>query len=1146
MKKGGAKTKTALVIPEGMTEDDVKAAEAFKKPTDAKAIKVKKYYIDKLKVADSDLFNYSTKGTSERGYVSHCAANESRQPIVLDKDEFNEMKTIYENDDDLEFVVYPDDETPKKFKEKPKDGKPLFRQPKPSENESGSVDGRSFPSEENKEVITVVKYGSKPKRVNYYICPRLFCVRDRLLVRYKDFVAIKDREGKPKPANTCPFCKGVVVDPDSFDKDSDRDPNMTVLQRKLRPGSESERQIYIGFLEKKKNPSGMSLPCCFADPSGRFTSDHDEEFKKLGLSPISKGPQAQAMPQAQPKPQVKPPTQAQPKPQTQLQPKPQAEAQEQEEAEEEAPPEVPPPVPVKKTLGFPKKQKVAFVNQGESVSEVQGTVFTESLVEETRTAIIDSNYEPEFFRVIKGVSVKPIVDANRIPLEIVVPKPPKPGQTVDPKSGPQIGLLPEALDQYFEQDSKSDKFASRDIVRKLKPTAKGFLRLGVDNTNLNRSFLSALVPLLMAKDGSVNKIIDNFFDTQIDPKKFLQMNNGSLVNEFFLKCGDITQNNMRKWTYEHFGDKLTSNNIPAIERLICSFESFKKFLHDPEQKKDIRTFYQALAEPGFILPRGLLLIVLEVSVEDVTIKKGDKMESKKEVKFERIKYPPYPITEAQKQSNISFMIHYLKVTRDKSDPEKRYFKNYGWEPLMYVENITEEQAAGPLKPGYLRDKGGRHQSRLVFQHSDRPWPKVVEERVKEFFDNYPNKRAPFTSQFGLDPNALVSITALIQDISRATPNGIVRDSYNRLVGVTYALSSSSEIVSIPVSDDGSLHLNVKNIYFDWDDFEAGPADKIVEFYEKVLLKLFATSPFARAYKPRRLRTQDGKVVGVELMNHFVIPAKEPKDPRSPFITALDNPKKLGMYEWDNNKTIAYDSKFRKSAFEHAGVEDPMKDKYMELRASSVQDEIEDVYQHLRLSFSSWLSRSAGRDMREKLGAILKRNDLPLYEKRKRLDILLEARIIGWLEPSDEDDESELGFLRVDCLTQGQESCTGRCKWKESEGSEEDGKCRIHSPSTVQPNDTPLHVPRLLYLRLVDELIRYASKREEIFSKKVPRLTIRQDAQRGPDRKTGDQYIILEGSPDWNSWWELLRSEWLTSEKEETKVFDQQFESAPDI
>ena len=758
----------------------------------------------------------------------------------------------------------------------------------------------------------------------------------------------------------------------------------------------------------------------------------------------------------------------------------------------------------------------------------------------TRTAVMDSSYEPEFFRVIKGVSVKPIVDAKRIPLEIVIPKPTKPGQVIDPKSGPQIGILPEALDQFFEQDSNSDKFASRDITRKLKPTAKGFLRLGVDNTDLNRSFLCALIPLLMPKDGSVNKIIDTFFDTRIDPKKFLQMNNGSLVNEFFLKCPPITQNNMRKWTYGNFGDKLTSSNIPAIERLINSYECFKKYLHDPLQRKDIRTFYQALAEPGFLTTRGILLIVLEVSIEDVMIKKGDKMEFKKEIKFEQVKYPPYPITEAQKQSDISFMIHYLKVTRDKTDPEKRYFKNYGWEPLMFVENLTEEQAAKKTTPGILRDKGGRHQSRLVFQHSDRPWPKIVEKRVQEFFDSYPNKRAPFTSQFGLDPSALISISALINDISRATPNGLIRDSYNRLAGITYGLSNSSELVSIPVSDDGTMHLNIKNIFFDWDDFEAGPADEIIDFYKNILLKILPVGPFALAYTPKRLRTQEDHVVGIELMNHFVIPAKDPKDPNSPYITALEKPKNLGMFEWDNNKTIAYDSKFRKQAFEHAGVEDPLKGKYIELQSSNIQEEIEDVYQHLRLSFSSWLARSAGKDMKDKLEKILGRNDLPLFEKRKRLDILLEARIIRWLEPSDEDDESEIGFLRVDCLTQSQDTCSGRCKWVSREESE-DGRCRIHSPRTIQPNDIPLHVPRLLYLRLIDELIRFASKRQEIFDKKVPRLTIRQEAQR-----VGDQYIIPEGSPDWNSWWELLRSEWLTPEKEEVKVFDQQFNSTPDI
>jgi len=92
---------------------------------------------------------------------------------------------------------------------------------------------------------------------------------------------------------------------------------------------------------------------------------------------------------------------------------------------------------------------------------------------------------------------------------------------------------------------------------------------------------------------------------------------------------------------------------------------------------------------------------------------------------------------------------------------------------------------------------------------------------------------------------------------------------------------------------------------------------------------------------------------------------------------------------------------------------------------------------------------------------------------------------------------------------------------------------------VNPNGTVLQVPRLLYLRLVDELIRYASRREEIFSRQVPRLTIRKEAQR-----QGDQYIIPEGSPDWNTWWELLRTDWMTPEKEEVRFFDEQYEPIP--
>ena len=1102
MRKGGAKK----TIPPGMNEDDVKAAEAFKKPTDDKAIKVKKYFIEKLKLADADVFNYSTAGTGERGYVSHCAANESRQPIVLDKDEYNEMRRIYEDDNDLDFIVYPDESSKEvSFPRRKGEGKGEGRvgQPSKDENESGTFDGTfkdpKYPSDENKEIITLVKYGSKAKRVNYYFCPRLFCIRDRLMVRYKDFKSPLDRKGSPKPPYSCPFCKGVKVDPDAFDKDSDRDPNMTVLERKTRPGSETERQIYIGFLEKKKNPAGMSLPCCFADPNDRFTSDHNDEFAKLGLPPIGK---VATKPAVAPKPLPKP-----------VQPVAEEIVSDSEEPVVQAQPVVQAPTVVqaqpvadlimgKRVLG---KKKAPIQKQPEEMipQEIQ-------LPPQQQ----DTSYEPDYFRVKEGVSVKAIVDANRIPLEIIVPKPLKPGEKLDPKSGPQIGLLPEALDEYFEQDSKSNKFAERDIVRKLKPNAKGFLRLGVDNTDLNEAFLSALVPFFLAK-GKASTLVDRIFKTQIKANKFLEMNSGNLVHEFYNKCPNRSQNEMRAWVLKNLPtvDKISSTNIPAIERLMNSYECFRDLLFDPNQKKDINMLYQALAEPGFTSAKGLLLIVLEVSVEETTIKKGSESELKRDIKFERVRCPPYPITEAQKQSNIGFLVHYTKVTRDKSNPDKKIFKNYGWEPLLYVDGIST-------------DKGSRHRPKLFFQRSEEAdWPPIVKKRVDEFFQNCSNKRGPFTSQFGFDPYSLITASDLVKSIS-ILPNGIIRDSYNHMVGIAYRVGESSELVSVPISDDGSMYTD-RHIFFDWDDFTPAPADIIVDFYRKTIMTSFPQ--FADAYKPRRLRTQDNVVVGVELQNRFVIPAKDPLEA----ISELQDSAEIHTTEWENNKNIAYDSKMRRRAFELAGAKDDQES--ITLEASSIQDEIEDVYQHLRLSFSSWLSRGSGRERRIKIESIIKA-ELPLSEKRKRLDILLEGEIIRWMEPKG-DETTELGFLRVDCLTQPESSCSGRCKWTTADKA---GQCRIHTPATIRPNGSILHVPRMLYLRLIDELIRFATRRQEIFDRKVPRLTIRQEAQR-----IGDQYIIPEGSPDWNTWWELLRSEWFSSDME-SKVFDEQFDPIPEV
>ena len=432
--------------------------------------------------------------------------------------------------------------------------------------------------------------------------------------------------------------------------------------------------------------------------------------------------------------------------------------------------------------------------------------------------------------------------------------------------------------------------------------------------------------------------------------------------------------------------------------------------------------------------------------------------------------------------------------------------------------------------GGIQTAQSRHKPTIIFQRSqEASWPAIVQTRVTEFFQGCVSiNRGPFTSQFGMDTNALISAQEIINGV-RVQPKGIIRDSYNHLVGIGYGIAKSSAIIAVPIADDGSI-FQIKNVFLDWDDFEAPPVDAVLFFYRFNIRGVF---PQYKGYVPKYIqKTRDTqRIIGVTLANGFSIPASDPKDPKAISdmrIVEVDD------LEWDINRTIAYDDTLRKKAFKNA--EEPYEDKgHIELKASSLQDDIEDIYQHLRLTFSNWLAMAgAGRDIREALRGVLK-SSLPLYEKRKRLDILLENKVTRWLEPS-EDDESigTTGFLRVDCRSQNESDCSGRCKWVS-----ESNTCKIHTPASIQPNGVAIQVPRLLYLRLVDELIRYASRRDEIFRKEVPRLTIRKEAMR-----QGDQFIIPEGSPDWNSWWELLRTEWMTPEKEEPKFFDEQYEPTP--
>jgi hypothetical protein len=262
-------------------------------------------------------------------------------------------------------------------------------------------------------------------------------------------------------------------------------------------------------------------------------------------------------------------------------------------------------------------------------------------------------------------------------------------------------------------------------------------------------------------------------------------------------------------------------------------------------------------------------------------------------------------------------------------------------------------------------------------------------------------------------------------------------------------------------------------------------------------------------------------VALQLANGIYIPVKDPKD--TSLVETLPLVE-VDQMEWSLNREFTYASK-----------DEDSKEKL--LKANELQ--MNEVFEHLRLTFSNWFSsEEAGPEFRKQIETILfeRRRDvlhppLPLYEKRKRLEILLAPVILGWMDADDEERELT-SLLRVDCHLRTEPTCSGLCKWRQDEGR---GKCLLHSPKRAYLGSREVNGPQLLLMRLLEELLRFPERRRQLLHKDVSTLVQTKDAI-----KVGDQWILPEGSV---AWFDLLRLDWVTSGKEKKQFFEE-FSSEP--
>jgi hypothetical protein len=966
--------------------------EEKKEEIEQKLIDPKNWFIKKLKEIDPRLFGFKAGDEDDNPYSRKCAGYDDRQPSILDQNQYDRMREIYENDN-IFWIVYPLE---------------------------GTTD--PIPPIGTEEIITILRYGSSPDSIHYYFCPLYYCLNDEIMVRQNDFESSEDRDGNPKPPNTCPFCYGGLI---TNRKKST--PGLTVIKRKNKVGSQYHHGI-IDFMTKTSHPEGFFLPCCFLKQSSLRISD--PQFSHIR----------------------------------------------------------------------------SYLQQ----QDIDQHIAEEEVEEEPTNEVTEADYEELLYRTEETVEFAVL-------FELMYKK-----TILESNKSPDAGIFataPAHYDTFFTQDSGKQIVTRVAVNLKLRPNAMGFLRIGTQNT-IYESLLGVIAPLIYKN--SIEEVKERILEVVV-PRIFINSHFGNLVLEFYNpmdgRAMPQTSQALMTWSQKYLGIQLNSTNSYSLLRIYNSYKRFVQFINDPTQRKDLRHIQPLLAEPGLFTERGIQLIIMEEDDNNEII----------------IKCPTFGISRDRNQKNdFAFISKSMKKIGTTDNTYAKY------ELFIYTSNK-------PAKGG----EGEVHETIVKWDYQSRAyWPEIVVKRIDEYLNQCQSRyRSIFTIQSGIDSMSLIPLSKAVEvfKTSKQTtirPDGIIKDYYNHIVGVTFPYRPGSQLlVALPVVDDGVISILsafvIKNIYLDWNDFKPAPIESVIEFYKNEIEPHFKLYP---GYSIRNIvrNSITERIVAVQLENTIQIPVGQPKDQESLDRFGLPT-ETISDAEWSINKELV--------GLKDVDVEDW--DEFIEGADSSkkcgtdvermrtsTHHQLEELYQQFRIMVSNWLtSMRAGSEVRTDIEEIIFNNDLPEYERRKRLYIYLSTTLLSWFYPDPQEWEKGKGaFLRKDCRLMGTpDKCTGSCVWKEDPNNENSGKCLLHIPETTQLSENSdervVSTSDLFTKRIIDELVRFPIRRNQLMKKgKISKL-----ASIIEPIRDGDQYIIPESS---STWTDLLRLDWTKQIPEEKKYYEE--------
>ena len=339
------------------------------------------------------------------------------------------------------------------------------------------------------------------------------------------------------------------------------------------------------------------------------------------------------------------------------------------------------------------------------------------------------------------------------------------------------------------------------------------------------------------------------------------------------------------------------------------------------------------------------------------------------------------------------------------------------------------------------------------------------------------------------------------------------------------------MTQVPIVDDGWLPPMSLRLCLDLYDFRPAPASTILGVYRERLAPLLG---LYRGYVPNRLATgynpddgTQGGVVAIQLKNGLYIRASPPEEGVDLKPYGLQKPIQVSEFEWTVSRDL---TELDKPCSTSVPGGEPMED----------MKRMEELYKQYRYIVSNWIGsddaeEGVGGRGRKTMESILF-SKLPVYEKRKRMEIHFGTLFRSWMAPDPSVWDLPVGFLRKDCRVMDEGECTGTCVWKA-----EEEVCALHVDAMTAlgsrgAKGRSVSTPTLFARRIMDELIRFPKRRRELMAQEVSQLSGIQSAVRIGE----DQFLIPEKG---STWIDFLRMDWRLKGKSRPQFYEEMARSA---